>query len=205
MLPDEFIPAAERYNLMPSLDRWVVEKVLRDIVPSTKDGVEKAEFTVAVNLSGTTLSDPGFLEFLIQTLETHEPTPGVLCFEVTETAAITNLGHASYLMREMASRGCLIALDDFGSGLSSFNYLRTLPVHFLKIDGQFVQNVANDRIDRSMVEAIVQIGRAIGIETVAERVETQEVLETLRQIGVGYAQGFLCGRPAPMSGFPHRK
>ncbi len=205
VLPDEFIPAAERYNLMPSLDRWVVEKVLRDYVPSTRDGVEEAAFTVAINLSGTTLSDPGFLEFLIETLEAHEPTPGVLCFEVTETAAITNLGHASYLMREMASRGCLIALDDFGSGLSSFNYLRTLPVNYLKIDGAFVQNVASDPIDRSMVEAIVQIGRAIGIETVAERVETPAVLETLRRIGVGYAQGFLCGRPAPMAGFPHRK
>ncbi|MGH8249894.1 MAG: EAL domain-containing protein [Steroidobacteraceae bacterium] len=205
VLPDAFIPAAERYNLMPSLDRWVVEKVLRDIVPSTRDGVEEAAFTVAINLSGTTLSDPGFLEFLIDSLETHEPTPGVLCFEVTETAAITNLGHASYLMREMASRGCLIALDDFGSGLSSFNYLRTLPVNYLKIDGNFVQNVASDPIDRSMVEAIVQIGRAIGIETVAERVETPEVLETLRRIGVGYAQGFLCGRPASMADFPHRK
>jgi diguanylate cyclase (GGDEF)-like protein/PAS domain S-box-containing protein len=205
VLPDEFIPAAERYNLMPSLDRWVVEKVLRDIVPSTREGVEEAAFTVAINLSGTTLSDPSFLEFLIDSLEAHEPTPGALCFEVTETAAITNLGHASYLMREMASRGCLIALDDFGSGLSSFNYLRTLPVHYLKIDGQFVQNVASDPIDRSMVEAIVQIGRAIGIETVAERVETPEVLETLKRIGVGYAQGFLCGRPASMTGFPHRK
>ncbi len=205
VLPDEFIPAAERFNLMPSLDRWVIEKVLRDYVPSTRDGVEEAAYTVAVNLSGTTLSDPGFLEFLIDTLEAHEPTPGVLCFEVTETAAITNLGHASYLMREMASRGCLIALDDFGSGLSSFNYLRTLPVNYLKIDGNFVQNVANDPVDRSMVEAIVQIGRAIGIETVAERVETPAVLDTLRQIGVGYAQGFLCGRPTSMSVFPHRK
>ncbi len=205
VLPDEFIPAAERYNLMPSLDRWVVEKALRDIVPSVKDGVEEATFMVAVNLSGTTLSDPGFLEFLIETLENYEPTPGALCFEVTETAAITNLGHASYLMREMASRGCLIALDDFGSGLSSFNYLRSLPVHYLKIDGQFVQKVATDAIDRSMVEAIVQVGKAMGIETVAERVETPEVLETLREIGVGYAQGYLCGRPAAMSGFPHRK
>ena len=205
VLPDEFIPAAERFNLMPSLDRWVIEKVLRDYVPSTRDGVEEPAFTVAVNLSGTTLSDPGFLEFLIDALEAHEPTPGVLCFEVTETAAITNLGHASYLMREMASRGCLIALDDFGSGLSSFNYLRTLPVNYLKIDGNFVQNVASDPIDRSMVEAIVQIGRAIGIETVAERVETPAVLDTLRRIGVGYAQGFLCGRPAPMAVFPHRK
>ena len=179
VLPDEFIPAAERFNLMPSLDRWVIEKVLRDYVPSTRDGVEEAAFTVAINLSGTTLSDPSFLEFLIDALEAHEPTPGVLCFEVTETAAITNLGHASYLMREMASRGCLIALDDFGSGLSSFNYLRTLPVNYLKIDGKFVQNVATDPIDRSMVEAIVQIGRAIGIETVAERVETPAVLDTL--------------------------
>jgi diguanylate cyclase (GGDEF)-like protein/PAS domain S-box-containing protein len=205
VLPDEFIPAAERYNLMPSLDRWVVEKVLRDYVPSTRDGVEEAAFTVAINLSGTTLSDPGFLEFLIDILEAHEPTPGVLCFEVTETAAITNLGHASYLMREVASRGCLIALDDFGSGLSSFNYLRTLPVNYLKIDGNFVQNVASDPIDRSMVEAIVQIGRAIGIETVAERVETPAVLDALRRIGVGYAQGYLCGRPTPMSVFPHRK
>ncbi len=205
VLPDEFIPAAERYNLMPSLDRWVIEKVLRDIVPSTRDGVEEATFTVAINLSGTTLSDPGFLEYLVDTLEAHEPTPGALCFEVTETAAIANLGHASYLMREMASRGCLVALDDFGSGLSSFNYLRTLPVNYLKIDGNFVQNVASDPVDRSMVEAIVQIGRAIGIETVAERVETPEVLETLRRIGVSYAQGFLCGRPAAISGFPHRK
>ncbi len=205
VLPDEFIPAAERFNLMPSLDRWVIEKVLRDYVPSTRNGVEEAAFTVAVNLSGTTLSDPSFLEFLIDALEEHEPTPGVLCFEVTETAAITNLGHASYLMREMASRGCLIALDDFGSGLSSFNYLRTLPVNYLKIDGKFVQNVATDPIDRSMVEAIVQIGRAIGIETVAERVETPAVLDTLRRIGVGYAQGFLLGRPSPMAQFPHRK
>jgi diguanylate cyclase (GGDEF)-like protein/PAS domain S-box-containing protein len=205
VLPDEFIPAAERFNLMPSLDRWVIEKVLRDYVPSTRDGVEEASFTVAVNLSGTTLSDPSFLEFLVDALEAHEPTPGVLCFEVTETAAITNLGHASYLMREMASRGCLIALDDFGSGLSSFNYLRTLPVHYLKIDGKFVQNVASDPVDCSMVEAIVQVGRAIGIETVAERVETPEVLETLRRIGVGYAQGFLVGRPTPMAVFPHRK
>ena len=205
VLPDEFIPAAERFNLMPSLDRWVIEKVLRDYVPSARDGVEEAAFTVAVNLSGTTLSDPSFLEFLIDALEEHEPTPGALCFEVTETAAITNLGHASYLMREMASRGCLIALDDFGSGLSSFNYLRTLPVNYLKIDGNFVQNVASDPIDRSMVEAIVQIGKAIGIETVAERVETPAVLETLRRIGVGYAQGFLVGRPTSMAVFPHKK
>jgi len=204
VMPSEFIPAAERYNVMPILDRWVVERVLAELVPSRHDGVHVAPYTVAVNLSGTTLSDQGFVESLLRQLEEHEPTPGVLCFEITETSAITNLANASYIMRELASRGCLLALDDFGSGLSSFNYLRNLPVHYLKIDGQFVQDVAHDRVDRSLVEAIVQVGRAMGIETIAERVESQEVLDTLAEIGVGYAQGWLLGRTAPISDFPRR-
>ena len=104
-------------------------------------------------------------------------------------------------MRELASRGCLLALDDFGSGLSSLNYLRNLPVHYLKIDGQFVQNVASDPVDRSLVEAIVQVARAMGVQTIAERVETQAVLDTLREIGVGYAQGWLLGRPRSVAEF----
>jgi diguanylate cyclase (GGDEF)-like protein len=203
VLPNEFIVAAERYNQMPVLDRWVVEYVLKNLVPSRRDGVEKAPYTVAINLSGATLSDQAFLEFLIERLEQHAPTPGVLCIEITETAAITNLANASFVMRELTGHGCLVALDDFGSGLSSFNYLRNLPVHYLKIDGQFVQNVAQDPIDRSMVEAIVQVGRAMGIQTVAERVETQEVFETLKRIGVGYAQGFLFARPESLKHFPH--
>ncbi len=202
VLPDEFIPAAERYNVMSVLDRWVVERTLRELVPSRRDGVIHAPYTVAVNLSGTTLSDQSFLESLIQQLEEHDPTPGVLCFEITETAAIANLSGASYIMRELASRGCLVALDDFGSGLSSFAYLRNLPVDYIKIDGHFVQNVAVDAVDRSMVEAIVQIGRAMGIRTVAERVETQAVYDTLAEIGVGYVQGFLFGRPEPIDKFP---
>jgi len=204
VLPSEFIPAAERYNVMPILDRWVVDRVLRDLVPSRRDGVHEAPYTLAVNISGTTLSDQVFLETLIRELEEYEPTPGVICFEITETAAIANLANASYIMRELTSRGCLVALDDFGTGLSSFNYLRSLPVHYLKIDGQFVQNVAEDPIDRSLVEAIVQVGRAMGIETVAERVERQEVFDVLEEIGVSYVQGFLLGRPAPMSEFPQR-
>jgi diguanylate cyclase (GGDEF)-like protein/PAS domain S-box-containing protein len=204
VLPAEFIPAAERYNVMPILDRWVVDRVLRDLVPSRRDGVHEAPYTVAVNISGTTLSDQVFFESLIRELEEYEPTPGVLCFEITETAAIANLANASYIMRELTSRGCLVALDDFGTGLSSFNYLRNLPVHYLKIDGQFVQNVAEDRVDRSLVEAIVQVGRAMGIETVAERVERQEVFDVLEQIGVSYVQGYLLGRPAPVTEFPHR-
>ena len=202
VLPREFIPAAERYNVMPSLDRWVIQKVLAELVPSRRDGLEAAPYTITINLSGTTLSDQGFLGSLVEQLEERDPVPGVLCFEITETAAIANLAAASYVMRELASRGCLVALDDFGSGLSSLNYLRNLPVHYLKIDGQFVQNVAEDPVDRSLVEAIVQVGRAMGIQTIAERVETQEVLDTLRDIGVGYVQGWLLGRPRPIEEFP---
>jgi diguanylate cyclase (GGDEF)-like protein len=203
VMPNEFIPAAERYNVMPMLDRSVVARVLKDLVPSRRDGIVEPPFTVAVNLSGTTLSDPGFLESLIEELEEYDPTPGVLCFEITETAAITNLAHASHFMRELTGRGCLVSLDDFGSGLSSFSYLRNMPVHYLKIDGQFVQDVAEDPIDRSMVEAIVQVGHAMGIHVVAERVETQAVFDTLKQIGVDYVQGYLLGRPAPIENFPH--
>ena len=204
ILPGEFIPAAERHNIMPALDRWVVEQALAELVPSRRNGVHVAPYTLAVNLSGAALTDQCFIESLLVQLEEHEPTPGVLCFEITETAAITNLANATHIMRELASRGCLLALDDFGSGLSSFHYLRNLPVHYLKIDGQFVQDVADDPVDRSLVQAIVQVGRAMGIETIAERVESQQVLDALESIGVGYAQGWLLGRPAPIEQFPQR-
>jgi diguanylate cyclase (GGDEF)-like protein/PAS domain S-box-containing protein len=204
VLPREFIPAAERYNVMPVLDRWVMEKVVGELVPSRRDGFDEAPFTIAMNLSGTTLSDQTFIGALLEQLEQRDPAPGALCFEITETAAITNLAAASYLMRELASRGCLLALDDFGSGLSSLNYLRNLPVHYLKIDGQFVQNVAHDAVDRSLVEAIVQVARAMGVQTIAERVETQAVLDALRDIGVGYVQGWLVGRPRAMDEFLER-
>ena len=204
VMPREFIPAAERFNVMPILDRAVVQRVLKTLVPSRRDGILDPPFTVSVNLSATTLSDPGFLESLIEQLEEHDPTPGVLCFEITETAAIANLANASHFMRELTGHGCLVSLDDFGSGLSSFSYLRSMPVHYLKIDGQFVQDVAGDRVDRSLVEAIVRVGHAMGVHVVAERVETQEVFDALKEIGVGYVQGYLLGRPAPIEEFPHR-
>lgn len=201
--PSEFIPAAERYNVMPALDRWVVEQALREWVPRRIQGSDTAPYTVAVNLSGTTLSDQGFLEYLIDLLEANDPAPGSLCFEITETAAIANLANVGYFMNELRNRGCLVALDDFGSGLSSFSYLKTLPVDILKIDGQFVSNIAQDPVDRSMVEAIAQIGRAMGLKTVAERVETAAVLETLKRLRVDFAQGYHLGRPAPRAQFPH--
>jgi diguanylate cyclase (GGDEF)-like protein/PAS domain S-box-containing protein len=199
--PAEFIPAAERYNVMPSIDRWVVREALDRLVHRTGSGVKP--FTIAVNLSGTSLNDERFLEYLIAELSVNDLVAGAMCFEITETAAIANLGSVVYFMRELKARGCHFALDDFGSGLSSFMYLKTLPVDYLKIDGQFVENVTRDRVDRSMVEAISQVGRTMGIQTIAERVESPEVLAELGRLGVGYAQGFHIAEPRSTREFPY--
>ena len=199
--PAEFIPAAERYNVMPAIDRWVVRQALDRLVHRIGSGVKP--FTIAVNLSGTSLNDERFLEYLIAELSNSELVAGAMCFEITETAAIANLGNVVYFMRELKARGCHFALDDFGSGLSSFMYLKTLPVDYLKIEGQFVENVTRDRVDRSMVEAISQVGRTMGIQTIAERVESPEVLAELGRLGVGYAQGFHIARPRSTKEFPY--
>jgi diguanylate cyclase (GGDEF)-like protein/PAS domain S-box-containing protein len=199
--PAEFIPAAERYNVMPSIDRWVVRQALDRLVHRIGAGVKP--FTIAVNLSGTSLNDERFLEYLIAELSNNELVAGAMCFEITETAAIANLGNVVYFMRELKARGCHFALDDFGSGLSSFMYLKTLPVDYLKIDGQFVENVTRDRVDRSMVEAISQVGKTMGRQTIAERVESPDVLAELGRLGVGYAQGFHIARPRSTKEFPY--
>jgi diguanylate cyclase (GGDEF)-like protein/PAS domain S-box-containing protein len=195
VLPAEFIPAAERYNVMPMIDRWVVSQALGTLAHYRTDGDARHGYTLSINLSGTSLNDDRFLEFLINELQTYDLSPGAVCFEITETAAISNLPNVVHFMREFRSRGCQFSLDDFGSGLSSFMYLKNLPVDYLKIDGQFIQNVTTDHVDRSMVEAITQIGRAMGIKTVAERVETAEVLACLADIGVEYAQGIFIAVP----------
>ncbi|HEX3849209.1 MAG TPA: EAL domain-containing protein [Steroidobacteraceae bacterium] len=199
--PAEFIPAAERYNVMPSIDRWVVRQALDRLVH--RSGLGMKPFTIAVNLSGTSLNDERFLEYLIAELSTQDLAPGAVCFEITETAAISNLVSVVFFMRELRARGCHFALDDFGNGLSSFMYLKTLPVDYLKIDGQFVENVTRDRIDRSMVEAISQVGRTMGIETIAEKVESQEVLDELARLGIGYAQGIHIAPPRTAREFPY--
>jgi diguanylate cyclase (GGDEF)-like protein len=199
--PAEFIPAAERYNIMPSIDRWVVRQALDRVVYRVASGVKP--FTVAVNLSGTSLNDERFLEFLIAELTANDLAAGAMCFEITETAAIENLGNVVYFMRELKSRGCHFALDDFGSGLSSFMYLKNLPVDYLKIDGQFVENVSRDPVDRSMVAAISQVGKAMGIQTIAEKVESPEVLAELARLGIGFAQGFYIAKPRSTREFPY--
>jgi diguanylate cyclase (GGDEF)-like protein/PAS domain S-box-containing protein len=193
--PAEFIPAAERYNIMPMIDRWVVSQALGALAHYRTDGDARHGYTLSINLSGTSLNDDRFLDFLINELQGYDLSPGAVCFEITETAAIYNLANVVHFMREFRSRGCLFSLDDFGSGLSSFMYLKNLPVDYLKIDGQFIQNICTDHVDRSMVEAITQVGHAMGIKTIAERVESAEVLRCLADIGVEYAQGFYIAVP----------
>jgi len=194
--PGEFIPAAERYNVMSVIDRWVLVRAA-ELLGARRAAAAPLPL-LAVNVSGNSLNEQSFVEFVLQALKDPD-IAAALCFEITETAAVTNLSSAMYFMRELKARGCKFSLDDFGTGLSSFMYLKTLPVDFLKIDGQFIGQVAEDPVDRSMVEAICKVGRALGIATVAECVESQSVLDELMRIGVDYAQGFLIAAPLPIS------
>ena len=194
--PSEFIPAAERYNVMSIIDRWVVTRAVELLKQRREAGGTLP--LLAVNLSGTSLNEQSFAEFVLTTL--GEPAiASALCFEITETAAVTSLSNVTFFMRELKARGCKFALDDFGTGLSSFMYLKTLPVDYLKIDGQFISQIATDAVDRSMVEAISKVGRALGIATVAEWVEDEAVLSELERIGVDFAQGYHLALPAPIA------
>jgi diguanylate cyclase (GGDEF)-like protein/PAS domain S-box-containing protein len=197
--PDQFIPAAERYNLMSTLDRWVIREALSSLADREAEG--EARYTIAINLSGTSLSEDRFLEDVITELQKQELPTGAICFEITETAAISNLSRVIHFMQTLKKLGCKFSLDDFGSGLSSFTYLKNLPVDYLKIDGQFISNVAEDSVDESMVKAISQVGHAMGIETIAERVETKQVLEKLGSLGVEFAQVYYIARPTSVQSF----
>ncbi|NNC77971.1 MAG: EAL domain-containing protein [Woeseiaceae bacterium] len=197
--PDQFIPAAERYNLMSTLDRWVIHTALTELADKHSEGT--ARYTLAINLSGTSLSEDRFLDFVIKELQHQKLPKGAICFEITETAAISNLSRVIHFMQTLKKLGCKFSLDDFGSGLSSFTYLKNLPVDYLKIDGQFVSNVVDDTVDESMVKAISEVGHAMGIETIAERVETKQVLDKLSALGVEFAQGYYIARPASVETF----
>jgi len=194
--PSEFIPAAERYNVMSVIDRWVMRQAVELLRDRQRRGVPLP--TLAVNLSGTSLNEQSFLDFALQNVGDAQ-IARALCFEITETAAVTNLTDAIHFMRALQARGCRFALDDFGSGISSFLYLKTLPVDFLKIDGQFIRQIAENAVDRSMVEAICKVGKALGIATVAEFVETAAVLTELERLGVDFVQGYYLARPRPLA------
>ncbi|QSA98168.1 EAL domain-containing protein [Methylococcus sp. EFPC2] len=192
--PSVFIPAAERYNQMQAIDRWVVRNVFAALCDP---GIVPHSVCLAINLSGQSLGDPQFLQYVSDEVENHAVPLDRICFEITETAAISNLSHARRFFAALKPGGCRFALDDFGSGLSSFRYLKDLPVDFLKIDGCFVKDMVRDPINHAMVEAIHSVGHVMGIKTIAEFVESQSIISMLKEIGVDYAQGYALGEPRP--------
>lgn len=191
--PGEFLPAAERYNLMEKIDRWVINHSF-DLLKSNPSFLNEIKH-ISINLSGQSLTNNSFLALIIEKLQDNEIPPEKICFEITETAAIHNLTNAIQFIESLKGLGCRFALDDFGSGLSSFAYLKTLPVDYLKIDGMFVKDMANDPIDCAMVKSINEIGQLMNMKTIAEFVENTEILEILKDIGVDYAQGYGISKP----------
>ncbi len=191
--PMAFIPAAERYQLMGNVDRWVIRRVLHCLAhheaAATAEGAFVRQARLAVNLSGVSLSDPSFLRFVQDEFDRSGANPARLCFEITETAAISNLQRATRFMEQLKERGCKFALDDFGAGLSSFAYLKTLPVDYLKIDGMFIKGAAANSTDLSMVDSINRIGHVMGMKTIAEFVESQTILDQMKGLGIDFVQG----------------
>jgi EAL domain-containing protein (putative c-di-GMP-specific phosphodiesterase class I) len=197
MLPTaNFIPAAERYGLATQIDMWTINSIF-DWLNQRPVHVRQL-FLCTINLSGHSLGNLEFHQFLMQKCMQGRVPLDKLCFEITETAAISNLALGTRLMRTLRRMGCKFALDDFGSGLSSFSYLRDLPVDFLKIDGVFVRGVDKDPINLAVLKSINEIGQLMGKQTIAEFVENDAVLQKLREVGVDYAQGYGIGQPQPL-------
>ncbi|WP_071591968.1 EAL domain-containing protein [Baaleninema simplex] len=194
--PGEFMPAAELYDLMPAIDRWVV-RTLFSRLALTGETHSDLKPLYMVNLSGASFNDEQFLAFLREQFWLHHVSPATICFEITETVAIRNLNQASQFIYQLKQLGCCFALDDFGSGMSSLNYLKNLPVDYLKIDGHFIKNVEHDVIDAATIEAINHIGHVMGLQTIAEFVENDAILEKVRLLGVDFVQGFGIDTPKP--------
>jgi diguanylate cyclase (GGDEF)-like protein/PAS domain S-box-containing protein len=192
--PGEFIPAAERYNLMPAIDKWVITTAFA-IIAQNSDVRSDPPETFAINLSGASISEDGFLDFVCDQFERFNVPHASICFEITETNAVTSLSKATDFMLALQAQGCRFALDDFGVGLSSFSYLKHLPADFVKIDGSFVVDMLQNPVNHAMVQAIHNIGHILGKKTIAESVETVAILDALDAIGVDYAQGFAVAPP----------
>ncbi|WP_404474912.1 ammonium transporter [Vreelandella venusta] len=206
--PGSFMPAAERYHFMVRIDRWVVRNTLAWLTDRyrclvSQDATPDSETSKVgywgINLSGDSLSDSDFCRDLIHQVQRADLPAGSLCFEITESAAIAQLSKVSELIHALKKCGCRFALDDFGTGLSSFSYLKHLPVDFLKIDGSFIRNIHQDPIDSAMVEAIHSVSKALALDTIAEHVETKETLAKLQSLGIDFAQGYLLGKPEPIT------
>ncbi len=197
--PNAFLPTAERYHLMPQIDRWVLRHALAELRRYQDRG---ETLHLSINLSGQTLGDDQFSAYVVQALQDSGVPPAWLCFEVTETTAIANFHRAVALIADLKRLGCRFALDDFGSGLSSFTYLKSLPLDYLKIDGAFVKDMDDNPVDHAMVAAINEIGHLMGIRTVAEFVGCEGVLQSLKALGVDYAQGYFIDKPRPFAEEP---
>ncbi|MEH1922907.1 MAG: EAL domain-containing protein [Nostoc sp.] len=194
VLPMAFIPAAERYNMMHLIDRWVI----RTLFSNWSTFVDNEQSIYAINLSGSSINDDQFIDFLHEQFILHPISPQRICFEITETVAIANLIKAKQFIQLLQGMGCSFALDDFGVGMSSFAYLKSLPVDYLKIDGSFIRNIVENPVDNAIVTAITHIASAMGIQTIAEFVENDAILERITALGINYAQGYGIATPRPL-------
>jgi EAL domain-containing protein (putative c-di-GMP-specific phosphodiesterase class I) len=194
--PGSFLPAAERYNLIEKVDVWVVSHACA-LLAEYPIFFQKVN-SVSINLSGPSLTNRNFLESILSIFKEAGVSPNMVCFEVTETVAVKNLDSAINFIRTLKESGFRFALDDFGSGISSFGYLKNLPLDYLKIDGMFVKNIVEDPIDYAIVKSIKEIGHLMGMKTVAEYVENDEVKVMLTAIGIDYGQGYGLGKPKPL-------
>ena len=192
--PERFIPAAERYSLMSEIDRWVIRHACK-LVSANAGSIDGG--ITFINLSGNSLSHDGLVDYIQAQLREHDVHPGRMGFEITETSAIADFDIALQLIKQLRELGCRVSLDDFGTGMSSFSYLRSLSVDFIKIDGEFVRNMLNDEMDNAIVEAVNHIGHIANIQTVAEHVESKAQLERLIDLGVDFAQGYAVHMPEP--------
>jgi len=197
LLPGEFIPHAERSRLMPEIDRWVVSHTL-DMLCNFQSVVSQQKILFAINVSGQSLCDDSFLTFVVDEFARTAIPPQSICIEITETSAILNMTQAMTFMSVLREKGLKFSLDDFGSGLSSFSYLKKLPLDFLKIDGQFVREIAEDAVSNAIVAAINQMSHAMGLKTIAEYVESPAIMTQLTGLGVDYGQGFGIEKPMPL-------
>ena len=182
---------------MPQIDRWVIRNTLQALAKDW-EMIEASGTVFCLNLSGQSLTNAGFLAYVADELDRSPVRGDRICFEITETAAISNMKEATAFMNIMREMGCRFSLDDFGAGLSSFGYLKELPVDYLKIDGSFIREVTSDEVSLSMVEAICQIAKTMGLQSVAEYVTDEATVEILRRTGVDYVQGFHIGKPEPV-------
>ena len=196
--PGIFLPAAERFDLISIVDRWIITRAFSMVADCTRAHGDESIAHCAINLSGATLGDETLLPFIKNQLSLHHLPGKLFCFEITETAAISNFQAAMRFIRDLKAMGCRFALDDFGSGLSSFSYLKNLPVDYLKIDGTFVRDIATDKVNRTLVGNINDVGHLLGKLTIAEYAEDDPTIAELKKLGVDYAQGYGISRPIPL-------